>query len=420
MRAPKKNQGNSTLVHVFINEATGKVYYYEDIIEKLKKIYVNYNFFELIDRLDKLKKLSQSESEIKKAFKPFKLQELATKQIAVEIGWLPKYAYEEAFPIGTDFYLCDEYIKPLKDAYKLSRTNIPILLYGGSGSGKESFAYFIGKNSLGRKEKYRAISIVGLSEQFVHSELFGHMRGSFTGATDTRDGILEECDGGTIFFDEIDKLDLPVQAKLLRYLETQEFSRLGENKIHKSDCRFVFATSKNLLDLVNDGKFLLDFYYRITGATIRIPSLKEIIDSDTKKAECLFNFFYWLFCFDYGTGNEYRFDVWYDILKRTDNLRLWFEYEWYGNLREFSNYMKRNLILKDWGNLPNSRKENDEGYNINKAIKAGARFPLFTEIEKDYLSQLMKSVNGIKKKASDISGLSLSTINRKLKEYKIS
>lgn len=260
--------------------------------------------------------------------------------------------------------------------------------------------------------------MVGLGEQFVHSELFGHTKGSYTGATEARNGIIQEFDGGTIFFDEIDKLELTVQAKLLRYLETQEYSKLGENKLNKSDCRFIFATSKNLLELVKDGRFLLDLYYRITGAVVNLPSLKEIMDGNPEIAHSLFNFFHNLLCQNYGDkiGSD---EHWQDILMETDHLRLWFEYEWHGNFREFINYMKRNLILRKWGDLPDSKKENDDSYNINIASTPNTTFLAFSQIEKDYITKLMKNVNGIKKRASDVSGLSLSTINRKLKEYNI-
>ncbi len=409
-------QGRVKQVYLYKSAETGKTYSYEELYDKYKKIYRCYNFFELLERTEKLKKIK--DKEIKKVFKGTESQNRAQNQIAAEVSWMPTIAYKENFPIGLDFYLCDEYLAPLKDAFELSKTNLSILLIGGSGSGKESFAYFIGKNSWGRNKKYRAISMVGLGDQFVHSELFGHVKGSFTGATETRKGIVEEFDGGTVFFDEIDKLELSVQAKLLRYLETQEYSKLGENKVHKSDCRFVFATSKNLIDLVKKGEFLLDLYYRITGATIRIPTLRDILANDENKAEKLFMFFFDLFSKTHGFDYEYRnADVWQEILEKTSDLKLWFDYEWHGNLREFVAYMKRNLVLGKWDDLP--RTNNDDSYTINAATHNSNTLPSFKQIEKDYYTYLVKKTKAVQKQIADISGQSLSTIRRKLKEYKL-
>ena len=413
----KDRKAQFTNVVYYKNLKNGEILQLEEIYEKFRQKYKGYNFFQLLRIKDDFRSIP--DRQIRDTFKTTEVQKTIRHMIDFEARLITKIAFE-SFPNGFDFYLCDEYKNILDEAVELSNADFPILLYGGSGTGKECIAHFIYKNSFKRNGKYRPISIVGLGEQFVHSELFGHLKGSFTGATQTRIGIIEECNGGTVFFDEIDKLELVVQAKLLRYLETQQYSKLGENTVRKSDCRFVFATSKNLLELVKEGKFLLDLYYRITGAVLKMPSLKDIIGGDNDRAMALFRFFFDIYRDEYGLDFENRRQiVWDNIVKSTDNLRLWFDYEWYGNLREFTNNMKRNLILGKWDDLPVPRKDDDEGYNVTMTTRPGFRFPSFAQVERDYMTRLMKSVNGIKKRAADISGLSLSTIGRKLKEHHI-
>lgn len=152
-----------------------------------------------------------------------------------------------------------------------------------------------------------------------------------------------------------------------------------------------------------------------------MPPLREILNRDSEKAFGLFVFFYSVLREEYGEDYMNRDErVWEDMMEKTQGYQLWFDYDWYGNLREFTNYMKRNLVLNKWDDLPVSSKGKVENYNIEISVQSGSRFPTFAKFEKDYLSQLMMCANGVKKRASDISGLSLSTIGRKLKEYKIS
>ena len=154
-------------------------------------------------------------------------------------------------------------------------SDITVLISGESGVGKENLPRIIHQNSRRRTGKYFAVNCGAIPEGTVDSELFGHEKGSFTGAIDTRKGYFEEADGGTLFLDEIGELPLASQAKLLRVLQSGEFIRVGSSKVLKTDVRVVAATNVNLIHAVSRGKFREDLFYRLNAVTIMMPSLRE-------------------------------------------------------------------------------------------------------------------------------------------------
>src|SRR3954451_11237341 len=163
----------------------------------------------------------------------------------------------------------------LRTARQVAQSDVPVLIEGESGTGKELIARAIHLNSRRRKQRAVALNCAGLSESILEDELFGHVRGAFTGAQSEREGRFEHADKGTLFMDEIGDMPKTMQAKLLRVLENGEVVRLGSNDPIRVDVRLISATNRNLDAMVADKEFREDLYYRITGVRIRIPALRE-------------------------------------------------------------------------------------------------------------------------------------------------
>lgn len=173
--------------------------------------------------------------------------------------------------IGTDPALD----RALETAVAVAPTDLTVLITGESGVGKENIPKIIHQNSRRKNGKYFVVNCGAIPEGTIDSELFGHEKGSFTGAIETRKGYFEEANGGTLFLDEIGELPLASQAKLLRVLQSGEFIKVGSSKVEKTDVRVVAATNVNLLHAVSQGKFRADLYYRLNAIPIQMPSLKE-------------------------------------------------------------------------------------------------------------------------------------------------
>ena len=160
-------------------------------------------------------------------------------------------------------------------ALQVAPTDLSVLITGESGVGKEFFPQIIHQNSARKHGQYIAVNCGAIPEGTIDSELFGHEKGSFTGALADRKGYFEVADGGTIFLDEAGELPLPTQARLLRVLETGEFIKVGSSKVQKTNVRIVAATNVNLVEAVKNGKFREDLYYRLNTVPIQIPPLRE-------------------------------------------------------------------------------------------------------------------------------------------------
>jgi DNA-binding NtrC family response regulator len=163
----------------------------------------------------------------------------------------------------------------LQVAGQVSNTDLTVLIVGESGVGKEAFSHIIHSLSARKHNSFIAVNCGAIPEGTIDSELFGHEKGSFTGALDSRKGYFETVSGGTIFLDEIGELPLGTQARLLRVLESGEFIRVGSSKVQKTDVRVITATNKDLLQLVQQGKFREDLYYRLNTVPIRVPALRD-------------------------------------------------------------------------------------------------------------------------------------------------
>lgn len=214
--------------------------------------------------------------------------------------------------------------RALEIAVAVAPTDLTVLIIGESGVGKENIPRIIHQNSRRRTGKYFAINCGAIPEGTIDSELFGHEKGSFTGANEMRKGYFEEADGGTLFLDEIGELPLASQAKLLRVLQSGEFIRVGSSKVLKTDVRVVAATNVNLMHAISRGKFREDLYYRLNAVSISMPALRDRQDD----IYLLFRKFSSDFSEKYGMNR---------VTLAPDAIALLKSYRWPGNIRQLKN-----------------------------------------------------------------------------------
>src|SRR5712675_2448126 len=222
----------------------------------------------------------------------------------------------------------------LQVASQVANTDLTVLIFGESGVGKEVFSLIIHSLSARKHNPFIAVNCGAIPEGTIDSELFGHEKGSFTGAVDSRKGYFETVNGGTIFLDEIGEMPLGTQARLLRVLETGEFIRVGSSKVQKTDVRVIAATNKDLLQLTERGKFREDLYYRLSTVPIRVPSLRDRKDD----IPLLFRKFAVDFAERYRTS---------PVQLDEDARNLLIQYPWPGNVRELKNIAEQISVLSE-------------------------------------------------------------------------
>lgn len=220
----------------------------------------------------------------------------------------------------------------LNTAAQVAATDLTVLIVGESGVGKEVFSQIIHSLSARKHNPFIAVNCGAIPEGTIDSELFGHEKGSFTGAVDSRKGYFETVSGGTIFLDEIGELPLGTQARLLRVLETGEFIRVGSSKVQKSDVRVIAATNRELLEFTQKGRFREDLYYRLNTVPIRVPSLRD----RKEDIPLLFRKFVVDFSDKYKTK---------PIFLEAEAKDLLVQYPWPGNVRELKNIAEQISVL---------------------------------------------------------------------------
>ncbi len=292
----------------------------------------------------------------------------------------------------------------------VASTNATILITGESGTGKGLLAKAIHACDQNRKNKpFIEISCGALSETLLESELFGHVKGSFTGAVKDKEGRFEYAKGGTIFLDEIDSFSLNLQVKLLRVLQDGVFERVGDNVTRKANARIVVATNQTLTDLIDEGKFREDLYYRINVIAIQIPPLRErkedilsIIDHFVPRSS--------------KTNNKQVIGLSGDVKK------LFQSYYWPGNIRELENAIEGAVIMAkteiiNLDDLPNlskfvvsDKKKNDEIF-LKKIVE---------QPEKEHIISVLNDCNWNRNKAAAALGVNRTTLYNKMKKYDIS
>ncbi|SMO54313.1 sigma-54-dependent transcriptional regulator [Solitalea koreensis] len=289
-------------------------------------------------------------------------------------------------------------------ARKVSNTDTTVLLLGETGTGKEVFAEAIHQESSRQKKNFVAVNCSAFSKELLESELFGHKAGAFTGATKDTKGLFEEANEGTIFLDEIGEMNIDLQAKLLRVLETGELLKVGESKTSKVNVRVIAATNRDLKTESENGHFRLDLFYRLSVFQINLPALR-----DRKKDILeLANFFLKQF----GAKTNKRI-----IAMSPEFLTHLQNYNWRGNIRELKNIMERAVILCD----SNSLTVEDLPFELQQDAISGSitsSFDLST-VEKQHIKKVLAHTGGNKTEAARLLNIGLTTLYRKIEEYKI-
>ena len=285
-------------------------------------------------------------------------------------------------------------------AKKVAASDTTVLVLGETGVGKEVFAEAIHYESPRKSKPLVAVNCSAFAKDLLESELFGHAEGSFTGATKTKRGLLEEAHEGTLFLDEIGEMNIDLQAKILRVLETGEFYRVGESKSRKVNIRLIAATNRNLELEIKNGKFREDLFYRLSVFTLNIPPLRE----RQEDIELLADHFIQLFS---AKTNKQVKAMDANFLKALKS------HPWKGNIRELKNVIERCVILVDGNKLTADLLPFD--FNLTSDSNV---FDLAV-VEKNHIQKVLRHTQGNKTETARLLNIGLTTLYRKIQDYEI-
>jgi two-component system response regulator HydG len=293
----------------------------------------------------------------------------------------------------------------VRTARQVAQSDIPVLIEGESGTGKELIARAIHLNSRRRKQRLVALNCAGLSESILEDELFGHVKGAFTGAQTEREGRFEHADRGTLFMDEIGDMPRAMQAKLLRVLENGEVVRLGSNEPVKVDVRLISATNRKLDEMVAEKEFREDLYFRIKGVTITLPPLRE------RREDIPLLTYFFLQRAAEKANKQIK-----GLKPETQQLLM--GYSWPGNVRQLRNVVDNMVILSNDEELgPDSlpaeiRPAGGHSGGINNVGGVSLE-----QLEREAIRSTLQMTNGNREQAAKILGIGERTLYRKIKEY---
>jgi two-component system response regulator AtoC len=293
-------------------------------------------------------------------------------------------------------------------AEKVARHPSTVLVTGESGTGKELVARYIHRASPRAAAPFVAVNCGAIPESLLESELFGHAKGAFTGATSERDGLFAEADGGTLFLDELGELPMPLQVKLLRALQEGEVRRVGDNDSRTIDVRLVAATARDLEADVSEGRFRADLYYRVNVMHIHLPPLRE----RTEDVPELIRYFIDRFNKRLGLQVEGA---------TAATMRALVEYPWPGNVRELENVVERAMVLAEG---PQLDVQQLPGLVVTPSTAAAATSPLdlsvkrrTEELERSLISEALERTRGNRTRAAKLLDLSHRALLYKIREY---
>jgi len=305
-------------------------------------------------------------------------------------------------------------VKLLDLVTKIANTDATVLIHGESGTGKELIARAIHYNSKRKGKQFLPVNCAALPENLLESELFGYAKGAFTGAIKDKNGIFEHAEEGTIFLDEISEMSTAMQAKLLRILQSGEYCKVGSPDIRQANIRLITASSKNIKELVNEGKFREDLFYRINVIHIDLPPLRE------RKSDIPVLIKHFLTVFQHKLEkNNLR------ISKDADALLL--DYDYQGNVRELENIIQRAVILAE-NNIIEPIHLPEELHHINQhtAILSDetssykhAKQKVIEKFEKEFFRNCLQKSNGNMTKAAKNAGMYLKNFHDKIRKYGI-
>ena len=302
--------------------------------------------------------------------------------------------------------------KPMRDVFARIQRAAPVdstvLILGESGTGKELVAQALHHNSHRKKQPFVAVNIAAVPHTLVESELFGHVRGAFTGAMDKRVGRFEQADGGTLFIDEVGDFQIELQAKLLRVLETMTVTPVGGADDRKVDVRVVAATSRDLRKMVAEGTFREDLFYRLNVVSVNLPPLRDRPDDVPLLVEHFLK----------DISESKRTDmhrVSPEVMRRLQ------QYRWPGNVREMRNVLESMMVLAD-GELLTERDLPDQVMEGSQAKAAPGEIPsgvTMEELEKLAITKALDQFAGNRTHAAGRLGISVRTLQRKLRQYEL-
>jgi DNA-binding NtrC family response regulator len=290
-------------------------------------------------------------------------------------------------------------------ARAIAKTDSTVLITGESGTGKERIAKFIHDSSAQAAGPFIAVNCGAITETLQESELFGHARGSFTGATTDRPGLFEAANGGTLFLDEIGEITPSMQVKLLRVLQEKEVRRVGENKSRPVNVRILSATNKNLMAEVAAKRFREDLFYRLKVVEIVIPPLRKRRDDIVPLAKLLLT----------ESALKMKRGIVGFTQEASDRL---LNYSWPGNVREMENILERAVALAK-GNRVDVTDLPPEIFNAKPGLPDTGETGFLKDVERDCILAALEKTEGNRPKAAALLGMGVATIYRKLKLYKV-
>jgi two-component system, NtrC family, response regulator AtoC len=307
------------------------------------------------------------------------------------------------------------FVEVMKLVGRVAATNLPVLITGESGTGKEIVARAIHRRSARTEKPFVAVNCGALPAELIESELFGHVRGSFTGATVDRRGLWQEADNGTVFLDEITETTPAFQVKLLRALQEGEIRRVGSNQTQRVDVRVIAATNRDAEDEVRQGRFRQDLLYRLNAVTIHLPALRERREDIRPLAK---------YFVERTLGSDAR-----PIGFSKEALWMLDNYDWPGNIRELENAIVRATALCDQVVRPEDLPERvrrsfkaavgkeTNGYRAD-SVDDETLLPL-SEVERKHILRVLSRTGGNKQAAARILGIDRTTLQRKLERYDV-
>lgn len=297
----------------------------------------------------------------------------------------------------------------LERAIHVSKATADILVQAESGTGKEMLARLIHQNSARSKGPFIAVNCIGFPETLLESELFGHVRGAFTGAMGSRQGRFELANSGTLLLDEIGELPLNLQPKLLRVLQERQIDRLGDTRSVPIDVRVIATTNRNLMDLVREGKFRADLYYRLNVVPLRLPPVRERREDIASLAEH--------FIRKHAAAGQ-RPKLSPELIQRLT------QYDWPGNVRELENFMRRLLAMSTSPVLGVELLEETELDHADLAAAAAAAPAmapeagmLLRDVERQLFEQTLRAAGGNRTRTAEMLGISVRTVRNRINEY---
>ena len=287
-------------------------------------------------------------------------------------------------------------LRAIDTAIQVAHTDLSVLITGESGVGKEFFPKIVHTNSVRKHGKYIAVNCGAIPEGTIDSELFGHVKGAFTGAVNERKGYFSEADGGTIFLDEVAELPLSTQARLLRVLENGEFLRVGSSDVEKTDVRIVCATNVNLTEAIADGRFREDLYYRLNTVPITVPALRE----RPEDIHLLFR------RFATEVATQYKMPA---ITLDSEARAMLENHYWRGNIRQLKNVAEQISAIEESRNItaPILAKYIGEQSETSPSVNSSSRIDdINSERELLYkiLFDMRSDINDLKRMISDLHG----------------